>query len=231
MKTLVVLSGAGISAESGLKTFRDSDGLWENHNIYEVATPEAWQKNPNLVQSFYNARRRQLATVKPNSAHTTLAQLQKEFEVIVITQNIDDLHERGGSKNVLHLHGELVVGKSSKEDAHYKHLGYEDINMGDKAADGSQLRPHVVWFGEAVPKLDDAAHIMLKADIVLVIGTSLQVYPANTLLIYAEPTTPTYIIDPQDIGLDHKPQNVTHIKKTAVNGIKIFEKELYEKFI
>jgi len=230
MKTLVVLSGAGISAESGLKTFRDSDGLWENHNIYEVATPEAWNKNPVLVQKFYNARRQQLASVLPNNAHLTLAKLEKDFQLCVITQNIDDLHERAGSSNILHLHGELCVGKSSKVDAHYKNLGYADINMGDKAADGSQLRPHVVWFGEPVPALEDAARLMLKADVVLIIGTSLQVYPANTLLMYANTNTLTYVIDPQDVGLENIPLNATHIKETAVAGIKIFEKHLYEKF-
>ena len=229
MKTLLVLSGAGISAESGLKTFRDSDGLRENHNIYEVATPEAWEANPKLVLKFYNARRQQLKTVEPNKAHFMLAKLEQNFNVQIITQNIDNLHERGGSSNVLHLHGELTVAKSSRQDAHYQNINYEDIALGDKAKDGSQLRPHIVWFGEAVPMLETAAAHMQKANIVLIIGTSLQVYPANTLINYAPSNTPIFLIDPKEInGISQK---ITHIKKTAVDGIEIFEKHLHEKYI
>ncbi|NLF43459.1 MAG: NAD-dependent deacylase, partial [Bacteroidales bacterium] len=177
-KKVVVLSGAGISAESGIKTFRDSDGLWENHNVNDVATPQAWKRNPELVQQFYNERRKQLSEVKPNDAHYALVKLEEKYDVQVITQNVDDLHERAGSSKVLHLHGELKKARSTKdENLIYDIKGWE-LKMGDLCEKGSQLRPHIVWFGEAVPMIDTAALLSSKADIFIVVGTSLNVYPA-----------------------------------------------------
>ncbi|PVX51756.1 NAD-dependent deacetylase [Balneicella halophila] len=220
MKHLVVLSGAGISAESGIKTFRDADGLWEGYDVMEVASPIGWEKKPELVLKFYNDRRRQLLEVKPNTAHKTLKELEKNFKVSIITQNVDNLHERAGSKNVLHLHGELLKSRSTKNEK----LIYDcdkDIMLGDKAEDGGQLRPHIVWFGEAVPEMHKAAKIVETADILLVIGTSLQVYPAASLIDYLPDGKPIYIIDPkrhEDRLLDH----VHFIEDTACNGIKEF---------
>jgi NAD-dependent deacetylase len=195
MKHLVVLTGAGISAESGLKTFRDSDGLWENHRIEDVATPEAWERDPQLVLRFYNERRKAAAEAFPNIAHTTLAQLEKDFAVTIITQNVDDLHERAGSSTVLHLHGELSKVRSIKNKSLIYDIGSRAIHLGDLAEDGGQLRPHIVWFGEAVPKIEEAAEICSKADILLIIGTSLQVYPAAGLLHHTKPDTEIYLVD------------------------------------
>ncbi len=193
-KQLVVLTGAGISAESGLQTFRDSDGLWMGHNVYEVATPEGWRKDPKLVLDFYNMRRREVANAKPNAAHETVAALQENFEVTIITQNIDDLHERAGSKNVVHLHGEIFKMRSEKdENIFYDIKG--DILYGDLAPDGAQLRPHVVWFNEQVPMIIEAKRIMSKAEIFILAGTSLQVYPASGLIDYIPADIPKYIID------------------------------------
>lgn len=195
MKKLVILSGAGISQESGISTFRDANGLWENHDIMEVASIQGWHKNPKLVLDFYNQRRRQLSEVKPNDAHNIIAQLEKHFEVIVITQNVDDLHERAGSRRVIHLHGELYKACSDRN----KNLVCEwkdDIKLGDLAEDGSQLRPFIVWFGEDVPLLDLAADMVYDADILIVIGTSLQVYPAANLIHFANNAKKKYIIDP-----------------------------------
>jgi NAD-dependent deacetylase len=194
-KKLVALTGAGVSAESGLKTFRDADGLWENHNIMEVATPEAWQNDKDLVLRFYNERRRQLSTVHPNEAHKTIAELEEYFDVCVVTQNVDDLHERGGSTNIVHLHGELKKSRSTWDE----NLVYDcesDINPGDTCELGSQLRPHIVWFGEMVPMIEAAANEVAKADIILIVGTSMQVYPAAGLASYAKPKTEIYYIDP-----------------------------------
>lgn len=196
MQKIVVLTGAGISAESGIKTFRDADGLWENHRIEDVATPEAWARNPELVLRFYNERRRQLLGVQPNEGHRALVELEKRYAVQVITQNVDDLHERAGSKNVLHLHGELRKVRSSR----HEHLIYErddDVLLGDRCEKGHQLRPHIVWFGEMVPKLEEAADLTSEADILLIVGTSLQVYPAASLMMYARPDIPVYYIDPR----------------------------------
>ena len=200
---VVVLSGAGISAESGIKTFRDSDGLWENHRVEDVATPEAFRANPQLVLDFYNMRRRQVLEAKPNAAHGALAQLEKQttksgesIRVHVITQNIDDLHERAGSTNVLHLHGEILKSRSSLNE----HLIYDcnaDIKLGDKCEKGSQLRPHIVWFGEAVPMLEQADKLVQKADALLVVGTSLNVYPAAGLVFRARRGTPVLVVDPR----------------------------------
>lgn len=196
MKTVVVLTGAGISAESGLKTFRDSDGLWEEHRIEDVATPEAWHSNPALVLEFYNQRRKQLMTAKPNSAHLALARLEEKFQVHIITQNVDDLHEKAGSSDVIHLHGELKKCRSSiDEDLVYDVDGWE-MKMGEVCEKGSQLRPHIVWFGEAVPLIVPAARISQSADIFIVIGTSMQVYPAAGLANYVPDPALKFYVDP-----------------------------------
>jgi NAD-dependent deacetylase len=193
-KHIVILSGAGISAESGLKTFRDSDGLWMGYNVEDVATPRGFKKDPQLVLNFYNERRRDVAAAQPNAAHIGLAELEKDFDVTIITQNIDDLHERGGSTNVLHLHGEIFKMRSVDDvDTIYEIRG--DINVGDLAADGTQLRPYIVWFEEPVPMMEKAAALLHNCDYFVVIGTSLQVYPAASLLHYAPPFLPKYIID------------------------------------
>ncbi|KPM50006.1 SIR2 family NAD-dependent protein deacylase [Jiulongibacter sediminis] len=194
-KHLVVLTGAGISAESGLKTFRDSDGLWENHRVEDVATPEAWHRDPHLVQRFYNMRRKAAAEAFPNEAHKTLAELESHFSISVITQNVDDLHERGGSSKVLHLHGELNKVRSVKNESLIYEIGDRQIEMGDLAEDGGQLRPHIVWFGEAVPMIEPAVEICRSADIFMVVGTSLQVYPAAGLIDYTPYDIPVFVID------------------------------------
>ena len=196
MKKLVVLTGAGISAESGIKTFRDADGLWENHSIEEVATPEAWLENPALVLEFYNQRRKQLLQVKPNAGHYALAKLESDFEVHIITQNVDDLHERAGSTRVLHLHGELRKVRSER----FQDLVYDwsdDLHLGDHCPQGYQLRPHIVWFGEPVTMIESAVVLAKQADLFMVVGTSLQVYPAAGLMRYAPNDIPFYYIDPK----------------------------------
>lgn len=198
-KRLVVLTGAGISAESGIRTFRDSDGLWEEYRVEDVATPEAWRRDPELVQQFYNERRKQLLECKPNAAHIALAEAEKDFEVIIITQNIDDLHERAGSTNVIHLHGELMKSQSDRDpEAVYDIEGWE-LKMGELAPDGSQLRPHVVWFGEAVPMMHTAAEVAQSAELFAVVGTSLNVYPAAGLLQYAPTGIPMCLVDPKPV--------------------------------
>jgi NAD-dependent deacetylase len=217
-KKLVVLTGAGISAESGLKTFRDSDGLWEGYNVEDVATATAWRQNPALVQDFYNARRKNVAEAKPNKAHIILAELEEDFDVQIITQNIDDLHERGGSKNILHLHGEIFKMRSAiDESLVYRVDG--DINMGDKSEDGAQLRPYIVWFEEPVPMMQEAAKRVLAADIFMVVGTSLAVYPAAGLLNYAPPHLPKFIID-KKIPYTPGMRNLTVIEKPATEGME-----------
>jgi NAD-dependent deacetylase len=193
---IVVLSGAGISAESGLSTFRDNGGLWEKHSVYDVATPEAFARDPELVLRFYNERRHQLEGVQPNAAHRALAVLEKDYRVTVVTQNVDDLHERAGSTNVLHLHGELTRARSSKRKNLIYDIGYGAINLGDRCELGSQLRPHVVWFGEGVPMIEIAAETVATADHLLIVGTSLQVYPAAGLVALADPTVPVTVVDP-----------------------------------
>lgn len=218
-KHIVVLTGAGISAESGLKTFRDSDGLWNGYDVYEVATPRGFQKNPQLVLDFYNMRRRDVAAAMPNEAHKGLAALEKNFKVSIITQNIDDLHERGGSTNVLHLHGEIFKMRSiANINRTFEIRG--DINVGDLAEDGYQLRPHIVWFEEAVPMMEDALRVVQKADIFIVVGTSLQVYPAASLMHYTPHFIPKFIID------KHVPKvgnisNLTVIEKPATEGVSM----------
>lgn len=193
---VVVLTGAGISAESGLKTFRADDGLWEEHRVEDVATPEAFARDPELVLRFYNQRRRQVVAAQPNAAHLALAELEQDFRVDVITQNIDDLHERGGSTSVLHLHGKILMMRSVLDDITLFPTYGEDIVLGDLAADGGQLRPHVVWFGEAVPELEAAAQIVAQADVLMIVGTSLAVYPAASLMHYAPPSAKRYLVDP-----------------------------------
>lgn len=197
MKKIVVLTGAGISAESGLKTFRDSDGLWEGYDIEEVATPEAWQRNPTLVQEFYNLRRKLVLEASPNAAHYALAELEKKYDVTIITQNIDDLHERGGSGNVLHLHGIITHSQSSKNPNLIYPIDGWELKMGELCELGSQLRAHVVWFGEPVPMIEQAATVCDKADIFILVGSSLAVYPAAGLINFVPRNVPKYIIDPK----------------------------------
>ncbi len=222
LPSLVVLTGAGISAESGLKTFRDSDGLWMGYNVEDVATPEAFAKDPDLVQKFYNDRRRDVAAANPNTAHKGLADLQKNFNVQIITQNIDDLHERAGSAHVLHLHGEIFKMHSvTDRNKHFEIR--EDILTGQLGEDGTQLRPHVVWFGEEVPMLEIAAQQMTEADLFLLVGTSLQVYPAAGLLKFLPAGIPKYIID-KKIPDVSRYSNVVVIEKPASEGIEIFKK-------
>ncbi len=199
MKHLVFFTGAGISAESGLRTFRDSDGLWEEYRIEDVATPEAWARDPALVLDFYNKRRAQTIAAKPNAAHLAIAELEQYFAVDVVTQNIDDLHERAGSTSVLHLHGEIRKARSTKDPLLVTPINGPTLQLGDLCALGSQLRPHIVWFGEDVPMLGEAARIVTRADVLVVVGSSLQVYPAAGLLQYAPPFCPIHVIDPQAV--------------------------------
>lgn len=224
-KKLVVLTGAGISAESGLKTFRDSDGLWEGYNIEDVATPLAWRKDPQLVLEFYNYRRKNVLDAQPNAAHFGLAELEKHFDVTIITQNIDDLHERAGSTNVMHLHGEIFKMRSEKNES----LIYEikgDIKIGDRAGDGEQLRPYIVWFEEPVPMIEKAVPVVRSADIFVVVGTSLVVYPAAGLVNYAPFEIPKYIVDKR-IPYTSDIDNLVAIEKPASEGVK----ELVEMLI
>ena len=217
-KKLVVLTGAGISAESGLKTFRDSDGLWEGYDINEVATATAWRRNPALVQEFYNMRRKNVIEAKPNAAHYALVQLEELFDVQIITQNIDDLHERAGSTNILHLHGEILKMRS-EENERLVYPIYDDIQMGDKAEDGAQLRPHIVWFEEPVPMMEKAAMVTRVADIFLIVGTSLAVYPAAGLVNYAPFDIPKFVVDKKVPYISYA-QNITAIEKLATLGMK-----------
>ncbi len=220
MKNIVVLSGSGVSAESGIKTFRDNDGLWESYDVMEVASYEGWLKNRELVLDFYNQRRRQLKNVKPNDAHILLAELEKKFNVFIITQNVDNLHEQAGSKNVLHLHGELTKARSTKDPSFVIDIGYNDINIGDKCPKGGQLRPHIVWFGEPVPIIGEAIEIASRADIFIVIGTSLFVYPAASLIDFVPNRTPIYLIDPNPITAPIT-RRFTFIQEKATKGMKI----------
>ncbi|MBK9958155.1 MAG: NAD-dependent deacylase [Chitinophagaceae bacterium] len=218
MKHITVLSGAGISAESGLKTFRDSDGLWMGHNFEDVATPQAFKKNPQQVLEFYNMRRRDVAAAKPNNAHTGLVKLEEKYQVTIITQNIDDLHERAGSTTVMHLHGEIFKMHSVANPSLHFEIKNE-IKVGDLAEDGSQLRPHIVWFGEAVPMMEKAIEIVNDSDILVIIGTSLQVYPAASLLQYAAPYLPKYIIDKKLPSVSGY-HNLHTIEKPATEGVE-----------
>lgn len=229
MKKIVVLTGAGVSAESGIRTFRDSGGLWEEYNIEEVATPQAWRKKPELVQRFYNERRKQLLEVEPNPAHYALAELEAHFDVHVITQNVDNLHERAGSTKVLHLHGQLTKSQSSLNPSLVYDIDGWEIKMGDKCELGSQLRPHIVWFGEMVPELENAARLTQTADIFVVVGTSLNVYPAASLVHYAHLDIPKFLIDPNDVYVDGV-MNMEAIKARAGEGMPILKDKLIKEF-
>jgi NAD-dependent deacetylase len=226
MKNIVILTGAGISAESGISTFRDSGGLWENYSIYEVATPEAFAKNPSLVLQFYNDRRRQLHDVKPNVGHTALVSLESKYNVHIVTQNVDNLHEKAGSTKVLHLHGELFKVRSIK-DARLIYHWEKDLNWGDCGDDGHQLRPHIVWFGEAVPEMDRAIDLVQNADIFIVIGTSLNVYPAAGLGMYCKPNCEKYLINPDELEVSSREYQI--IKEKAGTGVPKLVKELLSK--
>lgn len=223
-KKLVVLTGAGISAESGLKTFRDSDGLWEGYDINEVATATAWKRNPALVQEFYNLRRKNVKDAQPNAAHYALAELENDFDVHIITQNIDDLHERAGSTKIIHLHGEIFKMRSEKNEE-LVYPVYDEIKMGDVAEDGAQLRPHIVWFEEAVPKMEDAALVTRQADLFLIVGTSLVVYPAAGLVNYAPLQIPKFIVD-KKIPYTSSLHDLTTIEKPAGEGMEELKKIL-----
>ncbi|MDP4207426.1 MAG: Sir2 family NAD-dependent protein deacetylase [Bacteroidota bacterium] len=229
MPKLCILTGAGMSAESGLKTFRDSDGLWEEYDVMTVASIDGWYKNPQLVLEFYNARRRQLLTAKPNAGHKGLADLEKYFEVQVITQNIDNLHEQAGSSNVLHLHGELTKACSSEDSSLVYDIGYNDIKWGDKCAKGAQLRPFIVWFGEAVPAFSDAVELIQDADAFAVIGSSLNVYPAAGLVNYVPKNVPIFLIDPKEVAAPGF-RKVEFIKETAGVGVDILKDRLFDLF-
>lgn len=222
---LVVLTGAGMSAESGIKTFRDADGLWEGHDVMEVASPIGWEKNPELVLDFYNQRRRQLLEVLPNAAHTFLANLESDFDVHIITQNVDDLHERAGSSDVLHLHGELLKAKSSINE-NYIVEWKNDLCIGELCPDKSQMRPHVVWFGEAVPAMESAMRITQQADIFIVIGTSLQVYPAAGLLDFVPFRVPIFYVDPKPANVSLFNNPVETIASTATGAVEVLDKKL-----
>jgi len=226
-KKVIILSGAGVSAESGIKTFRDADGLWEGHDVMAVASPEGWRNDQKLVLNFYNERRKQLLAVTPNSAHQDIAALEEKYEVVVITQNVDDLHERGGSTKIIHLHGELLKVRSTGNSE----LIYDwakDLNKDDRCADGYQLRPHIVWFGEAVPKLEEAIIEIENADIVIIIGTSMQVYPAASLISYAPSFSKKIYIDPKpSISIDEaKAMNLEIVAMKATEGMKKLLEEL-----
>ena len=234
-RKITVLTGAGVSAESGITTFRDSDGLWENHNVEDVASIEGWYRNPGLVLDFYNARRSQLMTVRPNDTHLAIASLEEEYDVTVVTQNVDNLHERAGSTRIIHLHGELTKVRPENccndRDGYSEEtvfdIGADEIHIGDLAPNGAQLRPHIVWFGEAVPKIEAAIDAVEAADILLIVGTSLQVYPAAGLYRYAKMTTPIYIIDPKDVPV--RDGRLTHIKDVATKGMEVFKNILKSK--
>lgn len=225
MEKIVVLTGAGMSADSGLKTFRDSDGLWEGHDISQVATPQAWEKNKELVLDFYNQRRKQAYEANPHDGHKALADLEEKYKVTIITQNVDALHEQAGSSEVVHLHGELSKVRSEKDPSLTYDIGGKAIEVGDKAEDGAQLRPHVVWFGEPVPQINKASVVVPEADILMVIGTSLVVYPAASLVDLAKPGIPKFIIDPANPELvDYS--GWKHVQKTAKEGIPSLVSEL-----
>ena len=224
-KKLVILTGAGISAESGIKTFRDEDGLWEGHNVMDVASPEGWHRNNELVLDFYNQRRRQLYKVKPNKGHIVLAELEKDFDVHIITQNVDNLHEQAGSSKVLHLHGELLKVRSTQNEQYILDWA-ADLVLGDVDDKGNQLRPHIVWFGEMVPALEEAINITEQADYVAVIGTSLQVYPAASLMHYAKPNTPVFYIDPRPASINNLQNPLEVIAMNATEGVPLLRSRI-----
>jgi len=223
-KKLVILSGAGMSQESGIRTFRDMGGLWEEYDISEVATPEAWARNPELVMRFYNDRRKQLYECQPNAGHLGLVELEKDFDVQIVTQNVDDLHERAGSLSVLHLHGELKKARSSVDESLIYDIDGWELKFGQKCTKGSQLRPYIVWFGEAVPAMDDAIPLVESADILVVIGTSLNVYPAAGLVNYTKRGTPIFVVDPERPPMSVR--NVIYIQEKAGKGVEILKEKL-----
>jgi len=227
-KKLVVLTGAGISAESGIKTFRDADGLWEGHNVMDVASPDGWQRNKELILDFYNQRRRQLHEVKPNLGHYTLADLESEFDVHIITQNVDNLHEQAGSSKVLHLHGELLKVRSTVDETYILEWK-SDLNIGDFDKNGNQLRPHIVWFGEAVPALDEAIAITQTADYLVIIGTSMQVYPAAGLLYYTNKNVPIFYIDPKPATIYDLQNPLEIIPMNATEGVPLLKEKLLKR--
>lgn len=227
-KKIVVLTGAGVSAESGLKTFRDSNGLWEGYDVMEVATPQGYANNPTLVLNFYNQRRKQLFDVTPNEAHLALVKLEESYDVTIITQNVDDLHERAGSSNVIHLHGELLKVRSSI-DSDLIIDWKTDLNLGDTCAKRSQLRPHIVWFGEEVPMLDKAIEITKEADVLIIIGTSMQVYPAASLVHFAPTLSPIFFIDPKPNMSPSAFKNLVIVEKTAVQGVPTVVADLIDR--
>ena len=222
-KKVVVLTGAGISAESGISTFRDSDGLWEQYRVEDVATYDAYLRNPELVLNFYNERRRQLFQVKPNEGHRQLVRLEEKYDVRIITQNIDNLHEQAGATHALHLHGLLTQARSDRDDNLIVDIGDRDIHIGDKAPDGAQLRPHIVWFGEAVPNIEPAAELCEKADYFIVVGTSMNVYPAAGLIHYVPRSTPCYLVDPKAVPISRP---ITIFQEKAGTGVKKVVDEL-----
>jgi NAD-dependent deacetylase len=224
MKRLVILSGAGMSAESGIRTFRDMNGLWEEYDVMEVASIQAWHKNPELLLRFYNDRRKQMIASQPNQGHLLLAELEKSFDVTIITQNVDDLHERAGSRSVLHLHGELTKARSTKDPSLVYLLKNPEMKIGDLCDKGSQLRPHIVWFGEEVPEMDNAIKLTQTADILCVIGTSLNVYPAAGLINYAPRDIPVFLIDPNPPA--HLPGRIQVIPEKAGTGVAILIERL-----
>lgn len=234
-KKLVVLTGAGVSAESGVSTFRDSNGLWENHKVEDVASIEGWYRNPSLVLEFYNERRLQLSSVRPNAAHFAIAELEKDWDVTVITQNVDNLHERAGSTRIVHLHGELTKVRPENccndtdgySEKSVFDIGYDVIKLGDLAPNGAQLRPHIVWFGEAVPYINAAIDHVESTDVLLIVGTSLKVYPAAGLYSYAKADTPIYIIDPKEVSV--RDGRITHIKDVATKGMETFKNIINSK--
>ena len=228
MKNIVVFTGAGVSAESGIKTFRDSDGLWEQYRIEDVATPEAWQRDRKLVLGFYNERRKQVIAAKPNNAHHALVELESKYNVHIITQNIDDLHERAGSKKVLHLHGEILKARSTIDPSLITKIKGDELNEGDMCTKGTQMRPHIVWFGEMVPAMDQACLIAEKADTFIVIGTSLNVYPAANLLNFISTDCDAYLIDPNITTVPHH-HTITIIKAKAGTGVPALVKKLMKQ--
>lgn len=230
MKKLVVLTGAGISAESGLKTFRDSNGLWEGHDVTEVATPEGWSRNPELVLEFYNQRRKQGMNAKPNQAHIILRELEDYFDTTIITQNVDNLHEKAGSSEVIHLHGQLFESRSTADESLVYTMDHWELNLGDTCELGSQLRPNIVWFGEAVPLIETAAEICIEADVFLVVGTSMQVYPAAGLINYVESEVSKFIVDPSKPETTYLP-NLHFVEEKATRGMELVKQKLLQEFI
>lgn len=229
MKTIVVITGAGISQESGIKTFRDSDGLWENHRVEDVATYDAWKKNPDLVRNFYNARRKELYNVEPNEGHKQLLRLEEKFNLQIITQNVDDLHERAGSKNVLHLHGELKKVCSETDSNDIRFLEGWELTENMKDVYGKPLRPYIVWFGEAVPNIEPAIRLCEQADIMIIIGTSLNVYPAAGLLHYTKKNCKKYLVDPQNVNIVDK--NIVFVKQKASIGVKQVVEDILDRYL